>query len=156
MATGDLGFIGKDIMMDLLGDAGLPKKEVFEHYDDCGTMLFTKEQDVHAGGSGCGCSASVFTGHLLQQMEQGRLKTSAHVYRSIALDDFSFSGRKHTGYRPCSFFGGGIDGIFMGILIGGVFCIIGQILMDTTTLTAPEDISDIRGIWSGFTGGGAL
>ena len=51
VATGDLGFIGKDIMMDLLGDAGLPKKEVFEHYDDCGTMLFTKEQDVHAGGS---------------------------------------------------------------------------------------------------------
>ena len=74
VATGDLGFIGKDIMMDLLGDAGLPKKEVFEHYDDCGTMLFTKEQDVHAGGSGCGCSASVFTGHLLQQMEQGKIK----------------------------------------------------------------------------------
>ena len=74
VATGDLGFIGKDIMMDLLGDAGLPKKEVFEHYDDCGTMLFTKEQDVDAGGSGCGCSASVFTGHLLQQMEQGKIK----------------------------------------------------------------------------------
>lgn len=74
VATGDLGFIGKDIMMDLLNGAGLNKKMIFSHYDDCGTMLFSKEQDVHAGGSGCGCSASVFCGHLLKQMEQGKLK----------------------------------------------------------------------------------
>ena len=74
VATGDLGYIGKDIMMDLLGDAGLNKKMVFSHYDDCGTMLFSKEQDVHGGGSGCGCSASVFCGHLLKEMEQGRIK----------------------------------------------------------------------------------
>lgn len=74
VATGDLGFVGKDIMVDLLADAGLNKKKLFSHYDDCGTMLFSKEQDVHSGGSGCGCSASVFTGHLLKQMEQGKLK----------------------------------------------------------------------------------
>lgn len=74
VATGDLGYIGKDIMLDLLSDAGLNKKTVFAHYDDCGTMLFTKEQDVHGGGSGCGCSASVFTGHLLKQMEQKKIK----------------------------------------------------------------------------------
>ena len=59
VVTGDIGFIGKDI---------------FSHYDDCGTMLFTKEQDFHSGGSGCGCSASVFAGHLLKEMEAGRLK----------------------------------------------------------------------------------
>lgn len=74
VATGDLGFIGKDIMMDLLAGAGLNKKMIFSHYDDCGTMLFTKEQDVHGGGSGCGCSASVFAGHLLKEMEQGKIK----------------------------------------------------------------------------------
>ena len=74
VVTGDLGFIGKDIMMDLLADAGLNKKMIFSHYDDCGTMLFTKEQDVHGGGSGCGCSASVFAGFLLKKMEQGKLK----------------------------------------------------------------------------------
>jgi len=74
IATGDLGFIGKDIMMDLLAGAGLNKKMIFAHYDDCGTMLFSKEQDVHSGGSGCGCSASVFAGHLLKQMEQGKIK----------------------------------------------------------------------------------
>ena len=74
VATGDLGYIGKDIMMDLLAGAGLNKKMIFSHYDDCGTMLFTKEQDVHGGGSGCGCSASVFCGHLLKEMEQGKIK----------------------------------------------------------------------------------
>lgn len=74
VVTGDLGFIGKDIMMDLLADAGINKKMIFSHYDDCGTMLFTKEQDVHGGGSGCGCSASVFAGFLLKKMEQGKLK----------------------------------------------------------------------------------
>ena len=74
VATGDLGYIGKDIMMDLLAGAGLNKKMIFSHYDDCGTMLFSKEQDVHGGGSGCGCSASVFCGYLLKKMEQGKLK----------------------------------------------------------------------------------
>ncbi len=74
VATGDLGFIGKEIMIDLLSGAGLKKDIIFERYDDCGTMLFSKEQDVHSGGSGCGCSASVFCGYLLKQMETGKLK----------------------------------------------------------------------------------
>ena len=74
VVTGDLGFIGKDIAMDLLAGAGLNKKMIFSHYDDCGTMLFSKEQDVHGGGSGCGCSAAVFCGYLLKQMEQGKIK----------------------------------------------------------------------------------
>ena len=74
VVTGDLGFIGKDIMTDLLIDAGLDSAKVYEKYDDCGTMLFTKDQDVHAGGSGCGCSASVFSGYLMQKLESGQLK----------------------------------------------------------------------------------
>jgi len=74
IVTGDLGFIGRDIMKDLLIDAGLPRSKVHERCDDCGTMLFSKEQDVHSGGSGCGCSASVFAGYLLNQMETGKLK----------------------------------------------------------------------------------
>ena len=74
IVTGDLGYIGKDIAVDLLVDAGFNKRMVIQHYNDCGTMLFNKNQDVHAGGSGCGCSASVFCGHLLKQMEQGKIK----------------------------------------------------------------------------------
>ena len=44
-------------------------------YNDCGVMIFdTERQDVHAGGSGCGCSASVLCGYLLSQMRKGALK----------------------------------------------------------------------------------
>lgn len=74
VVTGDLGYIGKDIMTDLLIDAGIPSEKVYAHYDDCGTMLFSKDQDVHGGGSGCGCSAAVFTGNLMKKMEQGKMK----------------------------------------------------------------------------------
>lgn len=56
IVTGDLGFIGRDIMKDLLIDAGLHAEKVNARYDDCGTMLFSREQDVHGGASGCGCS----------------------------------------------------------------------------------------------------
>lgn len=72
--TGDLGYIGKDIAMDLLIDAGMDSSLVKSRYDDCGTMLYDREkQDVHGGGSGCGCSAAVFSGHILERMETGGL-----------------------------------------------------------------------------------
>lgn len=37
-------------------------------------MIFSKDQDVHGGGSGCGCSAVVFTGYLMKQMEEKKIK----------------------------------------------------------------------------------
>lgn len=74
VVTGDLGYIGKEIMADLLTDAGLDKRKIFSHYDDCGAMLYSKDQDVHGGGSGCGCSAAVFTGRLLKDMEKGKYR----------------------------------------------------------------------------------
>lgn len=42
-------------------------------YDDCGVLLYDTEQDVHAGGSGCGCSAAVLCGDILDRMERGAL-----------------------------------------------------------------------------------
>ena len=43
-----------------------------EKYVDCGLMIFDREgQDVHAGGSGCGCSAAVLCGHLLPKIQRG-------------------------------------------------------------------------------------
>ncbi len=45
-----------------------------QRYQDCGMMIFDLEkQDVHCGGSGCGCSASVLCGHLLGRMRRGQL-----------------------------------------------------------------------------------
>ncbi len=70
--TGDLGLVGTRLLYETLGDNGVHLQEV---HNDCGLMIYDREkQDVHAGGSGCGCSASVLCGHLLRRMEQGELK----------------------------------------------------------------------------------
>ncbi|MBR3786085.1 MAG: stage V sporulation protein AD [Firmicutes bacterium] len=72
--TGDLGFVGKAIAADLLIDAGMDAGLVKSRYDDCGAMLYDRErQDVHSGGSGCGCSAAVFSGYILKRLQQGDL-----------------------------------------------------------------------------------
>ncbi len=70
IVTGDLGQVGSSILLDFFKRDGI---ELAPNYDDCGLMIFSKEkQDVHAGGSGCGCSASVLCGHLLNGMRAGR------------------------------------------------------------------------------------
>ncbi|MCI9263129.1 MAG: stage V sporulation protein AD [Oscillospiraceae bacterium] len=69
IVTGDLGKLGKDIVRDFFAKDGVE----LSNYDDCGTMIFDlKKQDVHCGGSGCGCSATVLTGYLLNGMREGK------------------------------------------------------------------------------------
>lgn len=71
IVTGDLGKVGKEIVVDLFKRDGV---DITRVYNDCGVMLFDlKRQDVHAGASGCGCSAAVLTGKLLDDMRNGRL-----------------------------------------------------------------------------------
>ncbi|WP_077367897.1 stage V sporulation protein AD [Anaerosalibacter sp. Marseille-P3206] len=70
--TGDLGAIGKSIVIDLMGKEGYDLSKV---YDDCGVRIFDNEaQDTHAGGSGCGCSAVVFNGFVYNQLLNGSFK----------------------------------------------------------------------------------
>jgi stage V sporulation protein AD len=72
IVTGDLGAVGSSILIDFFKNDGM---DIAPNYNDCGLMLFAREeQDVHAGGSGCGCSASVLAGHLLSGMRAGRWK----------------------------------------------------------------------------------
>ncbi len=67
--TGDLGALGHDILQELFRRDGV---ELGCTYMDCGVLLFDlNTQDVYAGGSGCGCSASVLGGHILRGMAQG-------------------------------------------------------------------------------------
>ena len=69
--TGDLGIVGSALLLQLLEKNGL---DLSKRHHDCGLLLYdTKTQDVHAGGSGCGCAASVLCGYILQEMEAGRL-----------------------------------------------------------------------------------
>ena len=71
IVTGDLGQVGSDLCRELMAKKGLP---LGDNYTDCGLLLFDRQtQDVHAGGSGCGCSASVLCGHFLPMLERGEL-----------------------------------------------------------------------------------
>lgn len=71
IVTGDLGFVGKEICDDLLKRQGC---NISSRYNDGGIMIFNrKTQDTHAGGSGCGCSATVFAGYLIQEMKKRML-----------------------------------------------------------------------------------
>jgi stage V sporulation protein AD len=71
IATGDLGYVGSRLLKKLLAARGA---ELGGNYADCGLMIYDRAaQDVHSGGSGCGCSASVLCSKLLGDMESGRL-----------------------------------------------------------------------------------
>lgn len=70
IVTGDLGDTGGRILCDLFHMDGIDLKK--RHFD-CGCAIFdAKRQDVHAGGSGCGCSASTLCGYLLKEVRAGR------------------------------------------------------------------------------------
>ena len=72
IVTGDLGRIGRSIVLDFFRRDGV---DIAPVYDDCGVLLYDQErQDVHAGGSGCGCSAAVLCSWLLDGMRAGRWK----------------------------------------------------------------------------------
>jgi stage V sporulation protein AD len=69
--TGDLSAMGSEMLHQLLRKKGVV---LGDRHNDCGLMLYDrKTQDVHAGGSGCGCSAAVLCSHVLHQMETGGL-----------------------------------------------------------------------------------
>lgn len=72
IVTGDLGALGKKIVLDQFQRVGVDLTPV---YDDCGVLIYDpKRQDVHAGGSGCGCGASVLCGYLLDRLEKRELR----------------------------------------------------------------------------------
>ena len=70
--TGDLGLVGSRLLCELMEKEGI---SISSSHQDCGLMLFDREkQDVHAGASGCGCSASVLCGYILPQLAAGKLR----------------------------------------------------------------------------------
>ena len=72
IVTGDLGQVGKEALLSLARLEGI---NLGGKLTDCGTLVFDiQKQDVHAGGSGCGCSAITLCGYLLDQLSSGKLK----------------------------------------------------------------------------------
>lgn len=72
IVTGDLGALGKKALLALADQDGM---NLQDRLTDCGTMIFDRSsQDVHSGGSGCGCSAVTLCSTLLNQMKTGKLR----------------------------------------------------------------------------------
>ncbi|MFZ5647293.1 MAG: stage V sporulation protein AD [Bacillota bacterium] len=97
IATGDLGSVGFKILSDLL------KKHELEIpgniFTDCGILIYGENQpEVLAGGSGCGCSASVVYGHILNRMRKGELKKVLIVATGALLSPLSYQQKESI---PC-------------------------------------------------------
>ena len=72
IVTGDLGIVGSELLCDLVMKQGF---DITRNHKDCGAMLYDPEtQDTHAGGSGCGCSASLLCGHFLPALQAGTMR----------------------------------------------------------------------------------
>ena len=72
IVTGDLGQTGKELLLELAREDGLA---LGGRLTDCGTLIFDLDhQDVHSGGSGCGCSAVTLCGYLLEKVRSGKYK----------------------------------------------------------------------------------
>ncbi len=69
--TGDLGKLGSEILRDLMERNGYP---LGENYSDCGHMIYNDRQHTYQGGSGAGCSASVFNSYIIKQIKERKLK----------------------------------------------------------------------------------
>ena len=71
IVTGDLGKVGSELMEEILRKENIDISAV---HNDCGLMIYDRmKQDVHAGGSGCGCSGAVLCSIILQQLSEGKL-----------------------------------------------------------------------------------
>ena len=70
IVTGDLGHLGSECLLALARRKGL---YLGGKLCDCGNLVFSRQrQDVHSGGSGCGCSAITLCGYLLNKVIEGK------------------------------------------------------------------------------------
>ena len=75
--TGDLGFEGSQILKELMLADGY---DMGKNYNDCGNLIFDREiQDIHSGGSGCGCSAVVAASYIIPRIKSGEIKNALFI-----------------------------------------------------------------------------
>ena len=86
--TGDLGMVGKDILIDILRSEGF---DIADRYIDCGIEIYGRDAQAQAGGSGCGCSAVMLAGYVLKQLEIGEWKRVLFVPTGALLSVVSFN-----------------------------------------------------------------
>lgn len=87
--TGDLGKVGQEILFKLLKDNGV---NIERNHMDCGIEIFDDTtQDTHAGGSGCGCSATTLAGMIMNRMSSGKWKRVLFIPTGALLSTVSFN-----------------------------------------------------------------
>ena len=86
--TGELGMVGKDILIDILRSEGY---DIADRYIDCGIEIYGRDAQAQAGGSGCGCSAVMLAGYVLKQLEIGEWKRVLFVPTGALLSVVSFN-----------------------------------------------------------------
>ncbi|HIT89161.1 MAG TPA: stage V sporulation protein AD [Candidatus Merdenecus merdavium] len=87
--TGDLGYIGQEILIKLLKDKGY---DISKQHSDCGIEIYDRQtQDTHSGGSGCGCSAVTLAAHILPKVERGEWKRVLFVPTGALHSTVSFN-----------------------------------------------------------------
>lgn len=87
--TGDLGYVGSSILLDLMKRRG---KDISEKHMDCGMKIFDqKTQDTHAGGSGCGCAAVTLASYILPKIKKGEWKRILFVPTGALMSTVSYN-----------------------------------------------------------------
>lgn len=87
--TGDLGTVGKEALLTLLNEQGV---DLGNKYYDCGILMYDQSnQDVHAGGSGCGCSATVLSAYLLKKIKCGEWRRILFLPTGALLNKTTFN-----------------------------------------------------------------
>ena len=109
IVTGDLGRLGHEVVTDLFARDGV---DMTKNYKDCGLLLYDLErQDMHMGGSGCGCSAAVLNGYLLDGLRRGRWRRLVFAPTGALLSPTSsFQGESVPGICHAVVFSAGKEG----------------------------------------------
>lgn len=90
--TGDLGYVGSEILVDMLKEKGY---DISNNHMDCGVEIYDQnEQDTHAGGSGCSCSAITFAGYVMKRLRDKEWKRVLFVPTGALLSQVSFNEGK--------------------------------------------------------------
>lgn len=89
IVTGDLGYVGQDILFDLMQGKGY---DIKTKHMDCGMTIFDQQaQDTHAGGSGCGCAAVTLAAYILPKVKKGEWKRILFVPTGALMSTVSYN-----------------------------------------------------------------
>ncbi|MGN1402091.1 MAG: stage V sporulation protein AD [Bacillus sp. (in: firmicutes)] len=96
IVTGDLGTIGHRTAVELFKEHNITIKE--QNFRDCGMMIYKENQQVMAGASGAGCSATVVYGHILNRLRKKELNRVLVVATGALLSPLSYQQQESI---PC-------------------------------------------------------